>query len=146
MTENGTDQAQDRTGLRSRLSDLAEIFRWTEGLASRYAIPANVQFAMDLCLEEVLSNIIRHGYADEEDRSVIVGFTVPRAGYFVLVVDDEAPHFNPLDIPDLPMANPYEETHLGGQGIRLLRRFADALTYESTPNGNRLRIGFSDLQ
>jgi serine/threonine-protein kinase RsbW len=146
MTANEIDQTQDQLALRSRLSDLAQVPAWTENLASRYAIPGDVQFAMDLCLEEVLSNIIRHGYAGAEDHSVIVRFTMPRGGYFVLVVDDEAPHFNPLDAPELPLVNPDEETRVGGQGIRLVRRFADALNYESKPTGNRLRIGFSALQ
>jgi hypothetical protein len=32
---------------------------------------------------------------------------------------------------------------VGGQGIRLLRRFANALEYQTTPTGNRLCIGFT---
>jgi RNA polymerase sigma factor (sigma-70 family) len=36
-----------------------------------------------------------------------------------------------------------EEITVGGQGVRLLRRFADALEYQATPTGNRLSIGFN---
>lgn len=143
MTGNGTDQTQDRLTLRSRLSDMARLPAWIEGLASRHAIPGDVQFAMNLCLEEAVSNIIRHGYGPEEDRPVTVRFTMPREGNFVCVVDDEAPRFNPLDAPELPALNPREEIRVGGQGIRLMRRFADTLEYEPTPDGNRLRMGFS---
>jgi serine/threonine-protein kinase RsbW len=106
-------------------------------------IPENIQFAISLCLEEVVSNIIRHGYAGEEDHSVIIRFTMPRSGQFVFVIDDEAPHFNPLDAPDLSPLNPREEIRVGGQGIRFLRRFADTIEYEPIPSGNRLRVGFS---
>jgi serine/threonine-protein kinase RsbW len=143
MIWNGTDHAQDRLALRSRLSDIAQAPAWTQELALRYAIPGDVQFAMDLCLEEVLSNIIRHGYAGAEDRPIIVNFTMPCGGYFVIEVDDEAPYFNPLNAPELPVLSPIQQIEVGGQGIRLLRRFADALEYEATPTGNRLRIGFS---
>jgi len=143
MIANGTNQTQDRLALQSRLSEIAQVPAWTEDLASRYAIPGDVQFAMDLCLEEVLSNIIRHGYAGAQDRPVIVNFTKLREGYFVIVVDDEAPYFNPLDAPELPMVSPAEQSRIGGQGIRLVRQFANTLDYESTPTGNRLRIGFS---
>ncbi len=142
MTGNTTCQIQDWLVLRSRLSDIAQLPAWIEGLASRYALPVNVQFAMNLCLEETLSNIIRHGYAGAEDRSVIVRFLMPREGHFVLVVDDEAPRFNPLDVPELPGLSP-REMRVGGQGIRLLRHFADLLEYEPTSTGNRLLIGFS---
>jgi serine/threonine-protein kinase RsbW len=142
MIANGTNQTQDRLALQSRLSEIAQVPAWTEDLASRYAIPGEVQFAMDLCLEEILSNIIRHGYAGEQDRPVIVNFSKPRDGYFVIVVDDEAPYFNPLDAPELPMVSPGEQTRIGGQGIRLVRQFANVLDYESTSTGNRLRLGF----
>jgi serine/threonine-protein kinase RsbW len=145
LTGNETDRTQDRLALRSRLSDLAQVPSWTEALASRYSIPGDVQFAMDLCLEEVLSNIIRHGYVGAEDRSLVVRFSTPRDGYFVLIVEDEAPHYNPLDKPELPLVDLHEENQLGGRGIRLLRRFSDTLDYEPTPTGNRLRIGFSAL-
>jgi anti-sigma regulatory factor (Ser/Thr protein kinase) len=145
MTGDGKDQTRDRLALRSRISDLAQVPAWTEDLASRYAIPENVRFAMDICLEEVLSNIIRHGYAGAEDRSVVVNFSLPSNGIFEIVVNDDAPHFNPLESPNLPPVSPCEdgEIRIGGQGIRLLRQFADTLHYDSTPTGNQLRMGFS---
>jgi serine/threonine-protein kinase RsbW len=140
---NGIEQTQDRLALRSRLSDMAQLPAWLEGLAARHGIPANVQFAIDLCLEEALSNVIRHGYAGVDDRSVIVRFMMPGQGYFKFVIEDEAPRFNPLEAPELPAMSESEESRIGGQGIRFLRHFADALEYEPTPTGNRLSIGFS---
>jgi serine/threonine-protein kinase RsbW len=143
MMANEVDQTQDRLELRSRLSDMAQLPAWIEGLATRHGIPANVQFAIDLCLEEALSNVIRHGYAGMDDRSVSVRFTMPGSGYFKFVIEDQAPRFNPLDSPEQPAMSPDEENRIGGQGIRFLRHFADALEYEATPTGNRLSIGFS---
>jgi serine/threonine-protein kinase RsbW len=143
MTGNGTDQTQDQLTLRSRLSDMAQLPTWIEVLASRHAIPDDLQFAMNLCLEEAVSNVICHGYGPETDLPVTVRFSMPREGYFIFVVEDEAPRFNPLDAAELPALGPGKEIRVGGQGVRLLRRFADTLEYEPTPNGNRLRMGFS---
>lgn len=143
MNGNGTDPSHDRLVLRSRLPGIAQVPPWIQNLAKRYAIPEDLQFAMDLCLEEVLSNIIRHGYAATEDRPISVSFNSPRRGFFEIVVEDEAPQFNPLDAPELPLVTPSGQMRIGSQGIRLLRRFADALKYESTPTGNRLRMEFS---
>ena len=142
MIANGAEQTQDRLVLRSRLSDMAQLPGWIEGLGARHAIPANVQFAIDLCLEEALSNVIRHGYAGADDRPVLVRFTMPGEGYFSFVIDDEAPHFNPLDVPELPALSPDGDYRVGGQGIRFLRQFADTIEYEPTPTGNRLSLGF----
>ena len=96
MTANATDTTGERLILRSSLPDLARIPPWLERLAAQYAIPDGAQFAMDVCLEEVLSNVIRHGYAGQPDRPILVQFSSPREGYFVFVVDDEAPPFDPL--------------------------------------------------
>jgi anti-sigma regulatory factor (Ser/Thr protein kinase) len=143
MTGNGKDTTEERLILRSRLSELARLPGWIERLASRHAISANTQFAMNLCLEEVLSNIIRHGYSGKPDHSIAVHFASPRKDYFVIIVEDDAPPFNPLAAPELPALSSLGEIRIGGQGIRLLRRFADALEYQATPTGNRLSIGFT---
>lgn len=140
---NGIDQTQDRLSLRSQLSQMSQLPAWIEGLAARHGIPADVQFAIDLCLEEALSNVIRHGYAGMDDRSVNVHFSTPRDGFFQFIIEDEAPLFNPLDAPELPALTPDGDSRIGGQGIRFLRHFADSLEYEPTPTGNRLSIGFA---
>jgi anti-sigma regulatory factor (Ser/Thr protein kinase) len=142
MTGNATCHTEDRLALRSRLSDMAQVPPWVAILAARYAIPEKVQFAMNLCLEEAVSNVIRHGYAGEEDRSILVCFAAPPGGNFEFIIDDEAPHFNPLEPPELPPVDPVNETRVGGQGIRLLRRFAGAIKYQPLPTGNRLHITF----
>jgi serine/threonine-protein kinase RsbW len=140
MNGRKTDQAEDRLILRSRLLDIAQLPAWIESLASRQAIPENVEFAINLCLEEVLANIIRHGYGADTSGPVTIRFTMPRPDQLVFIVEDEAQHFNPLDVitPNL-----HGTVRVGGQGINFLRQFADTLEYEQTPTGNRLRILFS---
>jgi anti-sigma regulatory factor (Ser/Thr protein kinase) len=142
MTGNGNNTTE-RLDLPSRMSELKRVAPWIEALASRHGIPESTQFAMNLCLEEVLSNIIRHGYAGQPGHSIGVRFTAPRDNYFVLVVEDQAPPFNPVAAPELPPISAHEDASVGGQGIRLLRRFADALEYQATLSGNRLSIGFA---
>jgi anti-sigma regulatory factor (Ser/Thr protein kinase) len=135
--------AEEKLTLNSRLSEMLQLSGWLDHLASRYAVPDHTKFAMNLCLEEAISNIIRHGYCGNPDGPIVVHFTNPGTKYFVLELDDEAPHFNPLAAPDLPAMNSLDDPRVGGQGIRLLRRFADSLHYQATPQGNRLVIGFS---
>src|SRR5262245_33122395 len=143
MSRNLTHQGEEKLVLPVRLSEIAQLPGWIERLASRYAIPDNVQFAINLCLEEVLSNIILHGSGEQPDRTIDVHFSANGDGKFRVLVDDEAPHFNPLVQQQLPALNPNEEMRVGGQGLRLLRQLADELEYEPTPAGNRLKMGFS---
>jgi anti-sigma regulatory factor (Ser/Thr protein kinase) len=143
MTGSGTHTTEERLTLRSRLSEMSQVPVWIERLAPQHAIPADTQFAMNLCLEEVLSNVIRHGYGGQSDRYIVIQFLNPKDGYFVFLVEDEASHFNPLEAPELPAIGALDEERVGGLGIRLLRQFASALEYQATPTGNRLTMGFS---
>ena len=143
MNLNGADEIPNQLALQGVLSEIARIPIWIEDLAPRYSIPADLQNSINLCLEEAVSNVIRHGYCGEADRSVLVRFSNPRKNYFVFAVEDEALHFNPLDAPELSELGSHEDIRIGGQGIRFLRRFTDALEYEQMPIGNRLSMGFS---
>lgn len=143
MSANATDTTGERLTLRSSLSDLVRVLPWIEHLAAQYGISDNAQFAMNLCLEEVLSNVIRHGYAGQPDRPMLVRFSSsPRDGYFIFVVEDEARFFDPLAVPEPPAPRSIDEARVGGNGLRLLRHFADTLEYQATPTGNRLTMGF----
>ncbi len=134
-----------RLTLRSRLEDLAVVIPWVESLGQAYAIPANTLFAMNLCLEEALSNIVRHGYRGDPNQTMTVEFerTGEREAAFVL--EDSAPHFRPFDLAvpqeDAVIAS-LEDFVPGGNGIRLMRKFANSVEWEPLEHGNRLRIGF----
>ena len=137
---NTTSEAQ--LTLRSQIAELARVPLWVETLATEFKIPAKTQFAMDLCLEEVLSNIIRHGYAGKQDRPIVVRYVTLQNSSCLLMVDDEAPPFNPLSAEDTPVQETLDGARIGGLGIRLLREFATALEYQRTPTGNRLTMSF----
>jgi len=130
--------------IQSRLEDLALIWPWAESIADGHAVPADTRFAIHLCLEEALSNVIRHGYCGQPGRPVTVQFA-SRPGELVFTIEDEAPAFNPLcDSPDeLPTLSSADQIPLGGQGIRLMRKFAGSLAYQRLASGNRLTMQFS---
>jgi serine/threonine-protein kinase RsbW len=143
MNGTGKDSVEERLDLQSHLSALARVYEWVDRLSAEHSIPSNTQFAINLCLEEVLSNIVRHGYSGDSDQSISIRFSSPRENFIVFTVEDEAPAFDPIvsDVP--PVLSAINENPIGGQGIRLLRQFSDALEYQPTPTGNRLSIGFS---
>jgi len=150
MTGNDTElagdgideQAPDQIVMDSQLSELIRISPWIDKLASQHSIPENVTFAMNLCLEEALSNVIRHGYRGHGG-ALTVRFTSPEEGRFVLIVEDEAPRFDPLEQEPPPAYGTENPSQIGGQGIRLMRGFSDSLEYAATATGNQLRIGFT---
>ena len=143
MTEDGAEKTADQLRLRSRLSEMAQLPAWIDSLSVRHGIPASLHFSIYVCLEEVLSNVILHGYDGKDEGSVFVRFLKPQDDSFLFIVEDDAPLYNPLDQPELPALNPHESIRVGGHGLRMLRRFSHALEYQPLPKGNRLKISFS---
>lgn len=147
-TEHGLVPGQriDRIVLRGALAETSHLAVWVQSLAACYGIDDQLQFAIHLCLEEVVSNIIRHGYAPDTAEPVTIEFSRPRQGQLVFTIEDFAPPFNPLLAPEMPLVDTAGEPAIGGRGIRLLRAFAHTLQYERTAAGNRLRIGFTSAR
>ena len=145
MAERSVHTADDQLNLRGRLAELSLVWPWIDSLAAEYALPSSVQFAIQLCLEEALSNVIRHGYGGESYRPLRIHFRAIPGKEISFAVEDGAPHFNPLETGDeKPASAPQtlEDLIPGGQGVSLMRRFAGALDYEPLVEGNRLTLTF----
>jgi len=134
-------QQLEQLCLPGTLASLAQVPPWVETLASRYAISPRTAFASNLCLEEALSNIVRHGYKTNEDQSIVVEFRHTEKELTFTIVDS-APHFRPgTDAAIEPSS--LEELQPGGLGIPLMRKFADFVKWEPLEKGNRLTLGFA---
>jgi anti-sigma regulatory factor (Ser/Thr protein kinase) len=144
MPQANTVKPAPRLILQSQLGELARLWPWVEALADEYAIPADTLYAIHLCLEEAISNIVRHGYCGQPDHSICVHCGLDGVRTLVFTVEDQAPPFDPLApsaAAEAPAPTSIDELQPGGQGIRLLRKFAGTLAYQRLAGGNRLTIG-----
>lgn len=139
-------QVIERTVLCGGLSETSRLSEWVRSLAARYCIDDELEFAIHLCLEEAVSNIIRHGYPPGTTEPVTVEFTRPREGELLFTVEDFARPFNPVLAPVRSLLDTGKELTIGGRGIPLLRAFAHTLEYDRTATGNRLHIGFKEAR
>jgi serine/threonine-protein kinase RsbW len=145
MAVEDTVKPVSRLTLKSQLEDMAMLWTWVEAIVAEYAIPSDTAFGVHLCLEEAISNVIRHGYSGQPGHTLTVDCATPNAHELVFTVEDQAPPFNPLDpslIEELPAPVPEDFLRPGGRGILLMRRFAGTIAYQRLADGNRLTIGF----
>lgn len=145
MPAEDTAKHVSRLTLKSQLDDMAMLWPWVESLAVEYSIPSDTVFGVHLCLEEAVSNVIRHGYESEPDHEVTVDCTSPNEREVVFTIEDQAPPFDPVSgslIEEEPVSSPMDYLRPGGRGILLMRKFAGRLSYERLDGGNRLTIGF----
>lgn len=129
--------------LHADLAELAQVNAWLATAAARLALPEATIFALDLCLEEAVSNIIRYSLADAPPEQQAVRLTMSREATLLrLVIEDHGPEFDPLQAPDPQLPTRLEDAAIGGLGIHLMRRFTQSMHYQRHDGINRLSLDF----
>jgi serine/threonine-protein kinase RsbW len=83
---------------------------------------------LQLAVDEVCSNSIRHGYGGQEGQ---VEVSVERVGHSIrVVVRDWGRAFDPEQIPVPDLDVPLEERSLGGLGLFLVQQVMDEVRFE----------------
>jgi len=127
--------------------DLAELERlavWIEGWATR-ELSATLSFAVQVCLEEAVANIIMYG-ATQDDRLEIVVEVERTDQALVARIEDNGCAFDPTQVARPPAPSSLAEAKVGNLGIHLMRSFASDLHYERRDTRNRLTMRFVELQ
>lgn len=122
-------------------AEIARASEWAVSIARRAELPANLVFALELCIEEAISNIIRYG-GDHDSGFGIRLDVATKPGGVVIVIEDAGREFDPTTMPPPKAAASIEETPIGGRGVGLMRRFAQRIRYERSGGRNRLTLGF----
>jgi serine/threonine-protein kinase RsbW len=107
-------------------------------------VSARTMNRVEVVLEELLSNLIRHG----GDVSAIKVTTSCHSGSIDLVVEDDGAAFDPLGKPDPDPFTSLAEAPLGGLGIALVRRLTCAARYDRVGTGaaarNRVSVSITN--
>ena len=122
--------AAGQDGLRAAVSAL-DRFETAHALDPEAAWPVHV------ALDEVLSNVVRHGTAGRQNPVIEVTFALVAGSLEVTVVDD-GPEWDPLALPPPDTAAPLEARRPGGLGVHLVRNLMDRVAYTRERDRNRL--------
>ena len=132
-----------RLVLRNHLAELNRLAVWIEGWAQNSVFP-DVSFALQLCLEEAVANVIMYGGSD---RGLEIAVELERrGGTLVARIEDNGQPFDPTQISPPPPASSLKDAKIGDLGIHLMRSFAGHLDYERRNGRNRLTLRFDEPQ
>ena len=84
----------NRLELRSDLAELKRLAGWIKAQAQQ-ELSADTSFAIQLCLEEAVANIIMHGGGAKDDRLRIAIELERNAGTLVASIEDSGWEFDP---------------------------------------------------
>ena len=107
---------------------------WARRLAGQAGWPEERVYALDLCVVELVSNVVNHGYRGRPGEirlELDLGASAARFS-----IDDDAPAFDPLSVPAPVLAASIEDVPLGGFGIQMVRTAASECRYERRDGRN----------
>jgi serine/threonine-protein kinase RsbW len=121
-------------------SNLEELVRLTEILEDwgvNESLEPSIVGVFNVCLDEIITNIIKHGYESSGKSGTIQLELAVGPGWAEAVTLDQAPAFDPLAkaTPDTGLA--LEDREIGGLGIHLVREMMDRVAYQYVDGSNR---------
>lgn len=123
--------------LKNNLSEIERLGQTVTEFGELYNLSSKIIFAVNLALEEVVTNIISYGYEDKNEHQINVCIFLEGNELTVEVQDDGRP-FNPLEAPEPDTRKPLQDRQIGGLGIHLVRNLMDGLEYSREEGKNLL--------
>ena len=114
---------------------------WVRELCQEKELSEDDTYRLDLCLQEVVQNILDHAGRDSFASGIDLeaGFDRRQA---ILRVSDPGMAFDPRQAPPPAEADSLGELQIGGWGIHLVREFTDRFDYQRTGERNVVTLGF----
>ena len=122
----------------SLVNDLREIARVAaqiDEFCASLDLTSEVAFAVNLALDEILTNTISYGYDDDEPHRIEI--TVgPEAEALAIAIVDDSTAFDLSSAPAPDIGTSLEERPLGGLGLFLVHQMMDSVEYRREEGRN----------
>lgn len=143
---NATDTPHLSTPLQLHLACPAELPQLPTLLAladracSEAGAGMTVAYAVRLAVEEAVANIIAHGYGPTGQGSIDLTIAW-NAEHIRVDIRDQAPPFDPAQVPPPDLDSPWETRNPGGIGWALINQLMDSVAHQYHPDtGNHLTL------
>jgi anti-sigma regulatory factor (Ser/Thr protein kinase) len=121
------------------VSEIGRLVDRVERFGADAGLPADVTFRVTLALDEIVSNVIRHGFAGSAGHSIAVALEIAGGTVTATVVDDGRP-FDPRDAPAPNLDAPIADRRPGGLGVHLVKATMDEVIYRREGRQNVLTM------
>jgi len=128
---------KEKIKIENNHAELGRVVNWLEMLGDKYALSARIIFDLNLCLDELITNIISYGYNDEKIHQIEIIYE-HIIDLLELRIIDDGKKFDPLqnENPELDLS--LEDKPIGGLGIHLVKNIMDEVIYRYEKSKNIL--------
>ena len=117
------------------LQELARIAERIDEFCEDRNLGPQIGYAVNLSVDEILTNTISYGYDDEEPHEIEIVVSMEGDAIVVVIVDDSTA-FDLSQAPDADIESSVEERALGGLGLFLVHQMMDGVEYRRTGGRN----------
>lgn len=118
---------------------LKDLFDGFHAFADQHELPDAIRHDVYLAIEELVSNVIRHGRRPGARPRVTIALRLASDALHVTVADD-AEAFDPLDVQPPDVTTSVLERDVGGLGIHLVRALMHDVRYRRQAGRNHVRL------
>jgi anti-sigma regulatory factor (Ser/Thr protein kinase) len=127
----------------ARMDSLAEIRKFVEDSGGAAGLKREQSLKLLLIVEELFSNTVMHGYGEESDSPVWIGFEATAKGLVLSYEDEASPHDPLSSFTPMKTSVMLNEQPVGGLGVKLIRKLATDLSYKRERDRNCISLTFA---
>lgn len=125
--------------IKNDISEISKLATFVGELSEELDFTPELNFNLNLVLEEAISNVILYAYGKEEQKEIsLVAYLSDNNLVFVLT--DSGMEFDPTKVPDADVTLSAEEREIGGLGIYLIRQIMNTVEYQRIDGKNVLTM------
>jgi anti-sigma regulatory factor (Ser/Thr protein kinase) len=121
------------------LQEVGILFERLGAFHRRCGVSDDDAYVLTLVLEEVFTNVVRHGYPEEGGHQIAIRLELA-GGVVTISVEDDGRSFDPVLAPPANLDAPLEERQPGGLGVHLIRSLMDEVAYRRAGGHNVLTL------
>lgn len=127
------------------LSELERLNLLVEEFGGENNFKTEEEYAIYLCLEELVTNVISYAWPDGGEHNINVRLSVDEDSIKV-EIDDDGLEFDSVKHGQPDTTLPAEERPIGGLGIHLVKQTMDDMFYQRVDNRNIIIIKKKRIQ
>ena len=125
--------------IKNDISEISKLATFIEELSEELNLTPELNFNLNLVLEEAVSNVILYAYGKEVQKEIALLANMSNNN-LIFVLTDSGKEFDPTKVPDADVTLSAEEREIGGLGIFLIRQIMDMVEYQRIDGKNALTM------
>lgn len=121
----------------NEMSELEGLYATVNQFLARHQVPYRSGYAVNLAIEELVVNVIRYAYVDDDPHTIEIGLGIIDE-QIILEIRDAGRPFDPREAPAHDVDA--DDLDVGGLGLTLVLDLVDALTYRREDEKNRVQV------